>query len=352
MMGPCGLYQHATERVPLLSEGYCTDDNARAVVVLLKLKRAIPESQHWLVDRLLSYCWNFVREAEDSQGNFYNFRDAGGAWLAHDQSEDMYARIMRACAAILAAGTVSDQQEAWRIFAALLRRAAGFTYVRSAAEALVACSELPSRLRGREEVRSAALRLVATMQVYWQQHASAAWPWFEPRLTYANALLPHGLLAARLLKLPLEEEMVRALHASTAFLLATTVRDHVFIPIGSSGWYSQGGSPSVDNQQPIEAGVTFDFLLAYQHSFASSVAPEVVAAPYLWFYGKNTHSQLLVVEEEGASFDGLFLNGPNRNCGAESMLAYLWAELRLREAPQKVAAYIAAERERLQMQGS
>ncbi len=45
MMGPQGLYQHATIRTPLLSEGYCTDDNARAIQMLVRLTPLVTPDQ-------------------------------------------------------------------------------------------------------------------------------------------------------------------------------------------------------------------------------------------------------------------------------------------------------------------
>jgi hypothetical protein len=319
------------------------------VLVLLKLKRAASEPQHSLIDQLLKKCWQFVLEAKDQAGDFYNFRDAEGNWLAHDRSEDMYARIMRAAAAMMREGAPAQRTEAWRIFAELLPRADRFAYVRSAAEGIIAASELPPSFQDRPHVRSAAAAQLGVLQTHWQEHAADAWPWFEEQMTYANAMLPHGLLGAERLKLS-SPESAEALHAATDFLVATTIRDGQFVPVGSAGWYPKGGTPSIDNQQAIEAGTTFDFLLEYEKTHPSRVSPASTAAPYLWFFGKNTQQQIVAREKEGAALDGLFLAGPNRNRGAESMLAYLWAELRLREAPASVRNYIAAERARLAAQ--
>ncbi|MBI3273697.1 MAG: hypothetical protein HYZ69_00990, partial [Candidatus Colwellbacteria bacterium] len=100
MMGPYGLYQHATLRIPLLSEGYCTDDNARAVTMLIALKKQVRSKDLPLIDELLERCWQFIVEAQEKPGKFLNFRSANGDWLPQDQSEDMYARVIRAATAI------------------------------------------------------------------------------------------------------------------------------------------------------------------------------------------------------------------------------------------------------------
>ena len=46
-----------------------------------------------------------------------------------------------------------------------------------------------------------------------------------------------------------------------------------------------------------------------------------------WFHGHNSLKQPLVDVRSGACCDGLQASGVNRNQGAESTLAYLWAEM-------------------------
>jgi hypothetical protein len=45
-----------------------------------------------------------------------------------------------------------------------------------------------------------------------------------------------------------------------------------------------------------------------------------------WFHGRNSLKQPLVDARSGACCDGLQASGVNCNQGAESTLAYLWAE--------------------------
>ena len=53
---------------------------------------------------------------------------------------------------------------------------------------------------------------------------------------------------------------------------------------------------------------------------------------HAWFFGQNSLRLPLVDVQSGACCDGLQASGLNRNQGAESMLAYLWAELLHRES--------------------
>ncbi|MEX1112155.1 MAG: hypothetical protein WEC84_01720 [Candidatus Andersenbacteria bacterium] len=336
MMGPYGLYQHATIREPLLSEGYCTDDNARAVQLLARLLPLALPNDREIVRALLMDCWKFLVEARIRPGYFYNFRDSGGQWLPHGQSEDMYARLIRALAAVLNnQGLVDLHAEAAAMLKPILVRAPDMQAPRFWAECLVVLADFPDEIMPVHIVKSLVDIGQGILADAWEKHSTPDWRWFEDTMTYANALLPHGLLAT--------SGHNDILRDSARFLIETTVQDDMFVPVGSVGWYPKGGAPSHDNQQAIEAGTMFDFLLAYNANRQASVSSAVVAAPYLWFFGRNTNSAVMADRATGACLDGLFLEGPNPNYGAESMLAYLWTELLLRDASQDIKDYIRTQ---------
>lgn len=342
MIGPYGLYQHATKQTPLLSEGYCTDDNARALQMLLHLKKQAEPSAHEGIERLIAVCWKFIVDAEEKPGIYYNFRSAQGTWLIHGRSDDMYARLFRALASVRTHDLDQGrQQHAQQILPPLIDTLTTLTAPRAWAEVLLAVTEFPAAEQ--PAYRGLVVKGVHILRELWQANASAEWPWFEPVMTYANALLPHGLLRA--MPLTDQQDIRTMLEQSADLLISATMTDTLFTPIGSNGWYTKGGQPSRDNQQPIEAGLTFDFFLDYQ---AHEVLNEAtLLAPYLWLYGKNTHQFSLVDPKQGYCRDGLLAAGPNLNCGAESLLAYLWAEVRLKQAPQALQTVAAAQRSKI-----
>lgn len=346
LMGPHGLYQHATKAVPLLSEGYCTDDNARAVQILATLRSvaASGEKTRLLdeVDAFESRCWQFLREAQSAPGLYRNFRTAEGEWLPHNhESEDMYARLVRGLVAVLVyEGGHSRAAEAETMFADLVdQRLPRLRAPRAVAEVLVALTHVPVDLWRRYHLIELVKLYLKLLQQLWDRHAVPNWSWFEDIVTYANALLPHGVLAS--CAYSPSPTLDTILHHSADFLVRSTIIDHVFIPIGSDGWYPKGGTPSRNNQQALEASTMFDFLIDYSAAFPDTLSVETIAAPYLWFFGKNTGHTVMADVALGASLDGLFDHGPNPNYGAESMLAYLWSEIRLRQAPRAVRAFVA-----------
>lgn len=328
LMGPYGLYQHATKMEPNLAEGYCVDDNARAIIVLLAYLKQSPTEQD-KAESFLASCFAFIKDAQHTPGMYYNFRDANGTWLTHDVSEDMYARLARTYAYILSHDTNEGRKkESTHLLTTLFPTLQKLTAPRAQAETVIAIATLPQDfLASHPEYRALQKVHTTSLLALWQKESSPAWPWFQDTMTYANAILPHSMLASS------STEAEESLHASTSFLLQTTIQDNIFTPIGSVGWYPKGGTPSHNNQQAIEAGTMFDFLLEYHAKFPEKVSLEQVLAPYLWFFGRNTSNVVMADTALGACLDGLFVDHVNPNYGAESMLAYLWAELLIQKTP-------------------
>src|SRR3989344_343882 len=226
MMGPHGLYQHATIREPLLSEGYCTDDNARAMQMLVRLTPLISSDLKPIVQTLFQRCWDFICQAQIRPGYFTNFRSATGEWLPQGlvESEDMYARLIRALVEVMHSPAYAHYHaEAASMLEPLLTRASEMNAPRFWAEYLIATKDMPN----------SDPKALQTLVSLWEQNASEDWPWFESSMTYANALFPHGLLCA--LHKKNDEHTERILHQSARFVISSTIRNGIFIPIGSNG---------------------------------------------------------------------------------------------------------------------
>ena len=151
------------------------------------------------------------------------------------------------------------------------------------------------------------------------------WHWFEPRLTYANAVLPHALFVAA--EHWPEEGFLNVAKASFAFLDHQTTNGGVFWPVGNEGWYPRGETKALYDQQPVEAATMADAALAAFRLSGDEKHLAVFRRAYAWFHGHNSLRKPLADVASGACFDGLTTSGVNRNQGAESTLAYLWTEL-------------------------
>jgi hypothetical protein len=177
---------------------------------------------------------------------------------------------------------------------------------------------------------SAAQRLVEC----YRRAIRPDWQWFESRMTYANAVLPHALFIAAQ-RWP-NEAFLEVAQTSFAFLDRATTAENVFWPIGNSGWYPHGEDKAPYDQQPVEAVTMADAALAAFGLLNDQKHLAIFHRTRGWFHGENSLGQPLVDAACGACCDGLQTSGVNRNQGAESTLAYLWTELRNFEIEQAI----------------
>src|SRR5262249_28413779 len=88
-----GILQHATHTIPNFSEGYCTDDNARALlltVYLEQLGRGVRQ-----VHQLATTYAAFLQAAFDrKRKRFRNFLGFDRRWLEETGSEDSHGRAI------------------------------------------------------------------------------------------------------------------------------------------------------------------------------------------------------------------------------------------------------------------
>ncbi len=350
LVGPYGLYQHARYESPRLEEGYCTDDNVRAVQTLVEMREVADTNVIRHTENLLDCCWKFTCEAQTSNGKFRNFRSSTGTWLDDQGSEDTQARAARCLATVIARDTdLARRTQAMRMLEKLLPSLNRLEQPRGLAESIIALTIIRStKLPAIADavIKRATRKLLTT----WSKYATGSWPWFEGQLTYANALLPHGLLLGAMWLNTSSEKLARVIASSARFLIASTVEESMFSPVGNRTWYSQTKQKATYDQQPIEAHTMFDFLITYSRQTDERMAPEIVAAPYLWFYGHNTRQASLVQLHSGACCDGLTEVGTNKNQGAESLLAYLRNELLIRQADLPVKNYAGSQQADLILQ--
>ena len=150
------------------------------------------------------------------------------------------------------------------------------------------------------------------------------WQWFESRLTYANAVLPHALFVAA--KRWPDEGFLDVAKASFEFLDRATTSEGMFWPVGNCDWYPHGEEKALYDQQPVEAVTMAEAALAAFSLEREENYLSTFCRTNDWFHGNNSLAATLADPESGACCDGLQPLGVNRNQGAESTLAYLWSE--------------------------
>ncbi len=327
-----GMLQHARFNVPRYDAGYCTDDNARALVLVTLLDDAGTEDEDRLRQLGTRYA-AFLHDAFNAeQGRFRNFMSYARRWLEDRGSEDSHGRALWAFGTVVGrSGDSGRQALAGEMFHLALPAVAGFTSPRSWAYALLGIEEYLRAFEGDRSVEAAGKAIAARLLLRYRDSQKPDWPWFEDSVTYCNARLSQALLVAGARMQ--NEEMAAVGLESLAWLFSQQrTPDGYFSPVGSNGFYSRG-SPKVSfDQQPVEACAMVSACLDAQRITRNPAWAERARTAFGWFLGQNQIQQALYDPGTGGCRDGLHADRVNENQGAESTLSFLLALLEMRLA--------------------
>jgi hypothetical protein len=324
MSDSTGIFQHASFTVPNFAEGYCTDDNARALALALMLQR-LGKSSVRLQAHATTYA-AFLNHAFDRErGRFRNFMSFDRRWLEQVGSEDCQGQALWALGlCVTQSGQGRFQMLAAQLFELALPAAAEFTSPRAWAFTLVGIDEYLGRLSGDRRVTQFRDALTAKLMQRYADAATAGWDWFEEVVSYANAKLPHAMiLSGRAMN---NEGMLELGLKTLRWLVKLQTSDvGSFRPVGSNGFYARGQQRALFDQQPIEAQATVSACIeAYQATNDAFWVAEARRA-FEWFLGRNDLGLALYDSSTGGCRDGLHVDRLSQNEGAESTLAFLLA---------------------------
>jgi glycosyltransferase involved in cell wall biosynthesis len=330
MTDSTGLFQHAIFTVPNFSEGYCTDDNARAFILTVLLDELEEERER---TRTLATAYAaFLNHAFDpATGRFHNHLSFDRRWLDQLGSEDCHGRALWALG--LGAGRSTHRSfrvMAGQLFAQALPPVTDFTSPRAWAFGLLGIHEYLRRMGGDRQVHQSREALTARLMGLFNRSAQPDWPWFEEDLTYDNAKLAHALiLSGRATGQPAVFE--RGLDALRWLAEVQTSENGHFRPIGSNGFYPRGGPRADFDQQPIEAQAMVSACLEAYRATSDRWWYEQAHRAFDWFLGWNDLGLELYSPRTGGCRDALHVDRVNGNQGAESTLAFLLslAEMRI-----------------------
>lgn len=337
-----GILQHAAYSIPRYEDGYCLDDNARALL-LTTLLEEVGTNDLRLVRSLGTRYLAFVNYALDAAGTgFNNFMSYDRTWEEGPMSEDGHGR------ALWALGTVVGRSEdpgrrnlAESLFRATLPKSLEFTSPRGWAYAILGVHEYLRVFRGESRIQSIRASLAERLLGLYRRTSTQDWPWFEDTATYCNARLSEALIGSG--EGMGNEEMKTAGLASLRWLASVQcAEDGTFAPIGSSGFYTRGGVKSGFDQQPVEAASMVSACLLAARVSRDQRWTEEAQRAFHWFFGQNALQQSLYDPSTGGCRDGLHSDRPNENQGAESTLSFLVALVEMRAAEAAKAAELAS----------
>jgi glycosyltransferase involved in cell wall biosynthesis len=332
MTDQTGMLQHAAFSVPRYEDGYCLDDNARALLLMSLLEDAGTDDIKG-VRVLASRYLAFVSHAFDPRlARFRNFMSYDRRWTETSGSDDSQGRAIWALGTVVGRSWDPGRQSlAGRLFQSALPVVAHLTSPRAWAFALLGIDEYLRAFQGDTSVQSVRKTLAEELLGLYLRTSRPGWPWFEDRVTYCNPRLSHALIVSG--SLMDHAEMTAAGLRSLEWLVEIQCSaDGYFAPIGSNGFFERGKEKAVFDQQPVEAYSMVSACLEARRITGNGRWVEPAQRAFSWFLGQNQLQQPLYDATTGGCRDGLHADRVNENQGAESTLAFLLALLEMRSA--------------------
>ncbi|WP_134090064.1 glycosyltransferase family 4 protein [Olivibacter sp. XZL3] len=326
-----GIFQHATYGIPNYREGYCLDDNARALLMMLMAHR---RSKSDMAITYIAIYLGYIHYAQNPDGTFRNFMAFNRTFLDEVGSEDAFGRTIWALGYALAYSPVDAYyQLARQVFFKAVPHFSQLQSVRGIANTIIGIyhylKDNPSDEGMMEITRTLATRLLGE----YNAHRKEKWHWYETLLAYDNALLPLAMLYAA--KITGNSAFRHTAFESLAFLESHTLQKGYLSLIGNENWYRHTALPSPFSQQPIDAMAMVLLYLEVYNQTQESHYLKLLYRSFMWFLGENDLRVSLYDFETHGCCDGLQADGVNRNQGAESTIAYIISYLAIQHTFEK-----------------
>jgi len=325
MTDDTGMFQHTRYNVPDLDKGYTTDDNARALIMAVMLYEKKQKSKYLaLVYRYLA----FVLYAQNKKGHFRNFMTYDRKFTETQGSEECFGRCLWALGYTLASSVMpcGVKDACAKAVSRALPQVNSLKFIRGQAYALIGLG-----FSDGTENDSLILKLADTIATRFEQcPRDKDWCWFEDSLTYDNGVLPWAMFVAY--RQTGQDRFLKIGQSSLTFLDQQAFRDGFFRPVGCRGWWMRGAEPALYDQQPVEASMsTLAHVVAYEVTGDEGML-KLAEGSFAWYGGGNSCGESLINPETGGCYDGIMVDGLNRNQGAESIVGYCIASLVLDNA--------------------
>ncbi len=318
MCDDTGMFQHAIGMVPDRRHGYCLDDNARA----LMLASQADVMDEATADRLSACFAAFINHAWNPEAKrFRNFMNFDRSWCEDCGSDDANGRALWALGHTALHGRSEDiRWWARGLFDEALSMMEEIGSPRAIAFAALGAA---CRVEGEPDHAGALALLDRSGELLHRLLAESRrpdWAWFEAVLGYDNPRLSQALIEAGRITGRGEWTLagLSSLRWIASMQLSATGR---FRPVGSDTFTHPHEALPFD-QQPLEAQAAVEAAVSAYRVDPSRRWIDHARTAYRWFFGENDRGAVLADLRTGQCRDGITPRGPNRNCGAESILAF------------------------------
>ncbi|MDI3480575.1 MAG: hypothetical protein PWQ97_230 [Tepidanaerobacteraceae bacterium] len=324
MTDATGIIQFADKSKPKKESGYTVDDNARALLVALDMEAEERE-------RLINIYARFMDEAQDSNGIWQNLK-VDGKFLPVINSEDSMGRGILAASFAVDCGISETEKLAEKMLKKALPRAFQFDSPRAISYALIGIANL---INGGRYLRLLpyAKQMADKLITMYEMNRSPKWLWFEDKLTYCNAVIPHALFSYY--RVSGDNRALKVAKDTLNFLTDSLFKKGYLSIVGNQGWWHKQSFIPPFDQQPVDAAsVVLACLEAFTVTGESEYMHKAKIA-YDWYWGKNINGLPVYNKDTQGCHDALVPNGVNLNQGAEAVVSFLMAHQVIKDVMEK-----------------
>jgi hypothetical protein len=329
MTDDTGILQHSAYSTPNRRHGYTTDDNCRALIVMMMIwslfkdEAVLPYIQTYL---------SFLHHAQgEKSGRLHNFMSYERRWLDEEGGDDCQGRVLWALGHLLSKSpSESTRRLAEELFRVMMRGLPKMNSMRGWAFSMLGLHYYLGFYGQDEEASSSLSTLASQIDDAFRVAETDSWPWYEDIVTYDNARVPQALIIAgfRLRREDLIERGIRILE--WLLRIQTSEKGHLSV-VGNKGWLRRGGEKADFDQQPLEAAALIGACKAAHRATGDVRWLVEMRRCFEWYLGRNDVGCSLIDFKTYGCYDALTPGGVNGNQGAESVISWLLSLLIMHE---------------------
>jgi len=313
-----GLLQHANYSIPDYKNGYCTDDNARALLMILKYNQQYKTTKSEL---LITKFLSFLHYMQLENGFFVNMLSYSRKHLKNNISEDSFGRAIWALGYAIKFAPLENQKTfAKEMFMKAIPYFENLHDKRGLANSILGIVYYLKAFPYDEQLEKILKNFLEELYNSFVLVSDSNWKWFEDKIAYDNAILPLAMLhGGTYLNQSKYSEIA---FESIRFLEQNIYQNNHLSVIGNGDWLKKGQNKSQFAQQPIDA---MAMVLLYKFIYKTTGDLEFkskLKIAFSWFLGNNDLYTSLYDKQTKGCVDGLYKDHVNLNQGAESLLAW------------------------------
>lgn len=326
MTDSTGIIQFAENSTPQKSSGYTVDDNARALLVTLDMKDDARE-------KLAETYIRFLEQAQEDNGLWNNLK-LEDRFVPVLNSEDCMGRAFMSISFSALSDMGHVKQASLKMLNKSLKKVLNLNAPRAVAYVLLGLVNLINNFDQHKDLYPAAKKMAYKLVNLYEENSAGKWRWFEDRLTYCNALLPHSLFSYYAVSG--DRKVLEVAKNALEFLTEVLFKEGYLNIVGNRGWWKKEDSMPLYDQQPVDAA---SIILACLQAYVTTGEKEYfikAKTAYNWYWGENINEVPLINQNTQGCHDGLTPDGVNQNQGAEAIVTFLLAHQILEQIESKV----------------